>query len=67
MLGLDQALSPRGGDSGVVVDAVVLVVVATLVGGNAAPEKKSAMIVEHSRFLVLEMIASSGSFTVYKT
>ena len=38
LLGLDQALSPRGGDSGVVVADVV--VVATLVGGNAAPEKK---------------------------
>ena len=40
LLGLDQALSPRGGDSGVVVDAVVLVVVATLVGGNAVPVTK---------------------------
>ena len=40
LLGLDQALSRRGGDNGVVVDAVALVVVATLVGGNAAPESK---------------------------
>ena len=40
LLGLDQALPRRGGDNGVVVDAVVLVVVVTLVGDNAVPKTK---------------------------